>query len=67
MGTKRSSANPEGGHFSILVEMLVWRGKGLVHPECVLATCPGDIFTANWRDGVAHVEPMDRRIFIGEP
>jgi len=30
-------------------------GSGLVRPECVLATRAGDLFTADWRGGVAHI------------
>ena len=37
--------------------MLSWVGQGLVRPECVLATAHGDLFTADWRGGVAHVLP----------
>jgi sugar lactone lactonase YvrE len=29
-------------------------GTGLARPECVLATAAGDLFTADWRGGVAH-------------
>jgi len=32
-------------------------GKGLSRPECVLATAKGDLFTADWRGGVAHLKP----------
>ena len=32
-------------------------GSGLVRPECVLANRNGDLFTADWRGGVAHVRP----------
>lgn len=32
-------------------------GSGLVRPECVLATRAGDIYTADWRGGVAHLRP----------
>jgi sugar lactone lactonase YvrE len=32
-------------------------GEGLKRPECVLATRRGDIFTADWRGGVAHMLP----------
>ena len=32
-------------------------GQALVRPECVLATCAGDIYTADWRGGVAHQRP----------
>ena len=30
-------------------------GSGLVRPECVLANAAGDLFTADWRGGVAHL------------
>ena len=29
-------------------------GSGLVRPECVLANAAGDLYTADWRGGVAH-------------
>ena len=32
-------------------------GTGLVRPECVLATAAGDLYSADWRGGVAHVRP----------
>jgi len=32
-------------------------GSGLVRPECVLANRHGDLFTADWRGGVAHTRP----------
>lgn len=32
-------------------------GAGLSRPECVLATRRGDLFTADWRGGVAHLRP----------
>lgn len=32
-------------------------GSGLSRPECVLATAKGDLFTADWRGGVAHLKP----------
>lgn len=36
---------------------ITWCGSGLVRPECVLATARGDLYTADWRGGVAHVRP----------
>jgi len=39
------------------LEDLGFVGSGLVRPECVLATAAGDLFTADWRGGVAHVRP----------
>jgi sugar lactone lactonase YvrE len=32
-------------------------GSGLNRPECVLATASGDLYTADWRGGVAHLRP----------
>jgi sugar lactone lactonase YvrE len=34
---------------------LQWIGRGLVRPECVLATRAGDLFSADWRGGVAQI------------
>lgn len=45
-----------------------WLGAGLVRPECVLATARGDVFTADWRGGVAHVLPDgSQRLYLGQP
>jgi sugar lactone lactonase YvrE len=32
-------------------------GQGLHRPECVLTTQRGDIYAADWRGGVSHLEP----------
>ncbi len=32
-------------------------GSALVRPECVLATASGDLYSADWRGGVAHIAP----------
>ena len=32
-------------------------GAGLQRPECVLTTARGDLYTADWRGGVAHIRP----------
>ena len=32
-------------------------GSSLSRPECVLATAKGDLYTADWRGGVAHLRP----------
>jgi hypothetical protein len=32
-------------------------GSGLVRPECVLANHCGDLYTVDWRGGVAHTRP----------
>ena len=43
-------------------------GTGLVRPECVLATAGGDLYTADWRGGVAHIAPDGRQhLFLGQP
>ncbi len=36
---------------------LRFRGSGLLRPECVLTTIDGDLYTADWRGGVAHLLP----------
>lgn len=37
------------------LESLRFVGRGLQRPECVLATARGDLYTADWRGGVAHL------------
>ena len=45
-----------------------WIGSGLVRPECVLATACGDLFTADWRGGVAHIKPDgSQNLYVGQP
>jgi sugar lactone lactonase YvrE len=41
------------------------RGASLVRPECVLATATGDLFSADWRGGVAHLHADGRQTFYG--
>jgi hypothetical protein len=38
----------------VSLQELRYVGEGLVRPECVLANAAGDLFTADWRGGVAH-------------
>jgi len=41
-------------------------GQGLNRPECVLATAAGNLYTADWRGGVAHTGPDGRqRLYAG--
>jgi sugar lactone lactonase YvrE len=40
-----------------------WAGRGLVRPECVLATRSGSLYTADWRSGVAHIRPDGSQTF----
>jgi len=42
-------------------------GSGLVRPECVLATRAGDLFTADWRGGVAHIRPDGSQTLYSGP
>jgi sugar lactone lactonase YvrE len=39
---------------AIALPSLRFVGHGLNRPECVLATARGDLYTADWRGGVAH-------------
>mgnify|MGYP001331156097 CR=1 FL=1 len=39
----------------IALEDITFVGQGLVRPECVLATRAGDLYTADWRGGVAQL------------
>jgi sugar lactone lactonase YvrE len=41
----------------LTLDALSFVGSGLVRPECVLATVGGDLYTADWRGGVAHLRP----------
>jgi sugar lactone lactonase YvrE len=50
----------------IALDMVETLGEGLKRPECVLATRRGDIFTADWRGGVAHLLPDgSQRLYAG--
>jgi sugar lactone lactonase YvrE len=42
---------------AMALQSLRFVGGGLNRPECVLATARGDLFTADWRGGVAHIRP----------
>lgn len=42
---------------AISLDRLRFVGHDLNRPECVLATSSGDIYTADWRGGVAHLRP----------
>ena len=45
-----------------------WTGAGLVRPECVLATASGDIYTADWRGGVARTHADGKQsLYLGTP
>lgn len=47
-------------------QCLDWAGQGLVRPECVLTTARGDLYTADWRGGVAHLHADGREsLYLG--
>ncbi len=47
--------------------LLAFIGAGLVRPECVLATAAGDLYTADWRGGVAHLRPDGSQTLYAGP
>ena len=49
------------------LEDLRFVGAGLVRPECVLANAAGDLFTADWRGGVAHLRPDGSQVLYAGP
>jgi sugar lactone lactonase YvrE len=49
------------------LEDLRFIGSGLVRPECVLANAARDLFTADWRGGVAHLRPDGRQALYAGP
>lgn len=46
---------------------LVAVGTGLARPECVLTTRHGDIYTSDWRGGVAHIRPDGSQTLYSAP
>jgi len=42
-------------------------GSGLVRPECVLANAAGNLYTADWRGGVAHIRPDGSQTLYAGP
>lgn len=42
-------------------------GTGLVRPECVLANAAGDLFTADWRGGVAQLRADGSQVLYAGP
>jgi sugar lactone lactonase YvrE len=49
------------------LEDLRFVGSGLVRPECVLANAAGDLFSADWRGGVAHLRPGGSQALYAGP
>ena len=51
---------------AIATGALAFVGSGLYRPECVLCTAHGDLYTADWRGGVAHILPGgEQRLYRG--
>ena len=50
---------------AISLNALTFVGSGLNRPECVLATRAGDLYTADWRGGVAQIAPDGTQALIG--
>ena len=62
MNTSSAEAFPAAPAGSALpprlsIDELAFIGRELVRPECVLATAMGDLYTADFRGGVAHIRP----------
>jgi len=71
MNAQTSTEAPLVGHHGMVVPLsldaLSFVGQGLVRPECVLATAAGDLFTADWRGGVAHLRPDGSQALYAGP
>ncbi len=46
-------------------KQIQWQGKGLVRPECVLATRAGFIYVSDFRGGVTEISPDQSQRFYG--
>lgn len=65
--SRTQSLNP-GEEQHLRLGDVQWVGTGLVRPECVLATAAGDLFSADWRGGVAHIHPNgSQSVYLGKP
>ena len=50
------------------LDTLQWVGHDLHRPESVIATQAGDLYTADWRGGVAHIAPDGTQsLYLGFP
>lgn len=57
----------DGGVPVTPLDSLRFIGNGLVRPECVLANAAGDLYTADWRGGVAHIRPDGSQALYAGP
>jgi sugar lactone lactonase YvrE len=67
MSSSSASAPPCGPSLPLSLQSLSFAGQGLVRPECVLANAAGDLFTADWRGGVAHLKPDGHQALYAGP
>jgi sugar lactone lactonase YvrE len=68
LSTLENPAKPFADDNQMSLQNVRWTGTGLVRPECVLATATGDIYTADWRGGVAHVRADgSQAVYLGQP
>lgn len=51
--------------FTVRPEELVFVGRDLHRPECVLATAGGDLYVSDRRGGVCHIGPAGAQALIG--
>lgn len=52
---------------NIPLDAISFVSEGLVRPECVLCNVYGDIFTADWRGGIAHLlHDGGQKLYIGK-
>jgi sugar lactone lactonase YvrE len=63
----QKSASGGEGELAKRLEALRFVGDGLVRPECVLANATGDLYTADWRGGVAHTRPDGSQTLYAGP
>lgn len=50
------------------LDAIQWTGHDLQRPESVIATRSGDLYTADWRGGVAHIAPDGAQsLYLGLP
>ena len=67
MSSSQSAVAGGDGAPSASLDEIGFVGQGLVRPECVLANAAGDLFTADWRGGVAHIRPDGSQALYAGP
>jgi sugar lactone lactonase YvrE len=66
MPVPQLSPIPVSDTSAIRPESLAFVGSALNRPECVLSTRQGDLYSADWRGGVAHLLPSgEQRLYRG--